>query len=105
MSGYSNSHLFRDDHALGGVLMVFADERILSGLERPDAHDALAIADDDLLDLQGVALEFLGRRVIVDDGDGVALACRDLELGRGELVVLDGQREIVRVRDGGHEKG
>src|SRR6185312_6421038 len=105
MSGYSEFRLFRDDHALRGVFVILADERVLAGLERADAHDALAVADDDLLDLERVALEFLRRRVIVDDGDGMALAGRDLELGRGELVVLDRQREVVRLRKGGGEQG
>ncbi len=32
--------LLGDDHAFGGVFMIFADEGIFAGIERPQTHSA-----------------------------------------------------------------
>ncbi len=43
--------LFRDDHALGGGLMIFANEGIPAGLQRPDANNTLRFSCHDLFHL------------------------------------------------------
>jgi hypothetical protein len=47
--------------------VVFADERIAARIERPQPHGALTAARDHLLDLERHGIEFLGKRIGVDD--------------------------------------
>src|SRR6185437_5333354 len=106
MSAPSMAFLFRDHHALGGGFMILADKRVFSGREWPDPHDALRFSRDDLLDLERGAVEFLRRRVVIDDGNDDPLVGRHLDLGGAELVVLDRgrQRAVGAPRRGRKER-
>src|SRR5689334_7661081 len=90
MRAVPNMALLGDDHALGGLLVEFADELVLAGLERPDEDRGLGLAGDHLLHLERMAFEFLRGRVLVVDHELHLLARGDLDAVRRELVVLDG---------------
>src|ERR1051326_5059431 len=71
--------LFRDDHALGGLLVELADEPVFTGLERAHVDRRFRLAGNHLLDLQLLALEFLGRRILVVDDELHLLPGRHLD--------------------------
>src|SRR5262249_31539781 len=61
--------LLHDHGALGGLLVVLADEGIAAGLEGPDEDRRGRLAGDHLFAIERVALEFLWRRVAVLDDE------------------------------------
>src|ERR1700682_3571438 len=67
MRAVPNMALFRDDHAVGGLLVEFADELVFAGFQRAHVDRRLRLAGDHLLDLERAAFEFLGRRILVFD--------------------------------------
>ena len=97
--------LLGDDHALRGLFVVFADERIAARLERPDEDRRRRLAGDHLFAVERMALEFLGRRIAVLDDELDLLSGGHDELGRLELVVLDHELELVVGRRSGQGKG
>src|SRR5437588_3391295 len=86
----------------GGLRVEIAEELVFPRFKRTDIHRDLLAAGDYLLAPQLSAFEFLGRRIVVLDGQGYFLAGRDLDFSRLELVVLDHQRVggILRGRAG-----
>src|SRR5262245_25305912 len=78
--------LFRDYHALGGLGMELADELVTTGVQRSDPHQAFRLAGDHLLDLERGAIEFFRRGIFVADIDRHALARRNADFRRFELV-------------------
>src|SRR4029450_10984182 len=101
MTSAPNMLLFRDYDAFGGVRVEVADELVATGGERPDAHQTFGLAGNDLLDLERRALEFLGGWVLVGDVDRYALAGRHADFLRLELVIADGDIELLRDGGGG----
>ena len=81
--------LFDDEHALGGFLVIVAEESVFARGERRNAHGRLPLAGDDFLDVQRLALEFLGRRVEILDRQHDGLAGRRMQFGGLETMVLD----------------
>src|SRR5512143_182256 len=99
-----NMGLLRDDHAARGLFVEFAKEGVLAGCERADVDRGLAVARDHFLAVELVALEFLGRAVLVLHDELDLLAGGHLELGWGELVVLDCQAGFEVGGHGGEGK-
>src|SRR5437870_6633551 len=105
--------LLRDDPALGGALVEIADEVVRPLLERGHPEAEGLARWDHLLDAEIVALELLGCRVLVGDDENEGRARRHRDLLRGEAVVLDGERDLGRIRrpggstpgDDGEDKG
>src|SRR5665213_2983650 len=95
MSAVPNIALLRDDHAVRGLLVVLADELVLAGLERPDVDGRLAVAGNHLLDLERLALELLGRGVLVLDEEFHLLAGGNLDAVGGDLVAFEGHVEFA----------
>src|SRR5437899_7483034 len=90
--------LLRDDPALGGALVEIADEVVRPLLERGHPEAEGLARRDDFLDAEIVALELLGPRVLVGDDEDEGRARRHRDLLRGEAVVLDGERDLGRIR-------
>src|SRR2546428_10214887 len=90
--------LLRDDPALGGALVEIADEVVRALLERGHPEAEGLARRDHFLDAEIVALELLGRRVLVGDDEVEGRACRHCDLLRGEAVLVDGERDLWRVR-------
>src|SRR5882724_12327265 len=90
--------LFRDDTALGGALVEIADEVVRSLLERGHPEAEGLARRDHFLDAEIVALELLGRRVLVGDDEDEGRACGHRDLLRGEAVILDSERDLGRIR-------
>src|SRR5258705_6465117 len=86
--------LLGDDSALGRLLVVLAHERVGAGLERAHADLQGLAGRHDLLDPQLLALELLGRRVLVGDHEHEGLARLHLDLLGREAVVLDRDRDL-----------
>src|SRR5260221_13973048 len=97
--------LFRDDHALGGLLGELADERVLARLQWTHEDRGPRLARDHLLDLQRRALELFGRGVLVFDDELHLLAGGYLDSVGDELVALDGEAEFGLTRGEGAEGG
>src|SRR5262249_16818859 len=95
MTSAPSMMLFRDHDAFGGVRMELADELVAAGRERPDPHQALGLAGDDLLDLERGRVELLGRCILVGHVDRYPLARGHADLLRLELVVADDQVELL----------
>jgi len=79
-----------DHHALCRVGVVFAHEGIAAGIERPQPDAAFAAAGNHLLDLERGGIELLHAAVFILDGQNRGLSGRNMDLGRRELMVLDG---------------
>src|SRR6185436_15237600 len=88
--------LFRDDLALGGRLVVLAEELVRSGLQGAHPNLQRLVAGHDLLDAKLLALELLRRGVLVRDDQHERLAGLYLDLLGRELVLLDGQGDLRR---------
>src|SRR2546428_2274003 len=71
--------LLRDDPALGGALVEIADEVVRALLERGHPEAEGLARRDHFLDAEIVALELLGRRVLVGD---------DEDEGRARVTVI-----------------
>src|SRR5437868_6220254 len=69
ISKLASTRLLRDHHALRGVGMILAHEVVLPGRERPQPHDALSAAGDDLFDMKRRRVEFLGAGILVGEKD------------------------------------
>src|SRR5689334_5200679 len=90
--------LFGDDRAPGALLVVLADELVFAGLERAHVDGRLPLARDHLLDLERLALELLGRRVLVLDEQLHFLSRGNLDAIGRELVSLDRELELGLAR-------
>src|SRR6266508_4665656 len=99
--GLAPAGLLRDQLAGCSLLVIFADERVLAGLERPDEDRRLSLAGNHLFAVELLALEFLGSGIVVlhDELDLRVRGYRDLRWR--ELVVLDRdlERRIVGPRE------
>src|SRR4029077_1093936 len=80
--------------ALGRARVKIVKEFILAGLLRPDINNGLAIAGQDLLNPEAVALEFHRRRIEVLNTQRDRLACRRFQLCGIELVILHGEYQL-----------
>src|SRR5262245_28154722 len=96
--------LLGDDPALGRGFVVLADEGIAARLEGPDPDLHRLAAGDDLLDPQLLALELLGRGVLVGDHEHEGRPRLHADLVRLETVLLDGHGDLD-VGPGGHGRG
>src|SRR5882757_5910231 len=85
----STATSFHHECAAIGLIEI-VEEFVFAGLERADAHDALAIRGDHLFGLELLALEFHRGGVAIGDADHDAGVRRRLDLGRLELLVLHG---------------
>src|SRR6266852_2273785 len=83
-----------DDPALGRRLVKIADERIASGLERAHPDLQRLAAGDDLLDPELLALELLGRDVLVGDHEHERYPRLHPDFVRLEPVLLDGDGNL-----------
>src|SRR5947199_671231 len=90
--------LLGHDAALGGLLVVLADEAVGAGLERGHLEAHGLAARDHLFDPEVAALELLGRAVLVGDDQHERRARLDPQLFRLEPVLLDGARHFPRIR-------
>src|SRR5258708_29207092 len=90
---------FHNERAVIGLIEV-VEEFVFAGLERTDAHDALALRGDHLLGLELLALEFHGGGVAVGDADHDTGIRRRLDLDRLEFPVLYGELDgrVLRQR-------
>src|SRR5208283_3701571 len=84
-----NDRLFHDQHALGGLRMIVAEEIIFARRKRGDAHRRLGLAGDDFLDPQRLALELLRCSIEILDRQRDRFARRRMELGGVEAMILD----------------
>ena len=68
-----------------------------SGRQWAEPDGSVSAGDDDLLDLEGGRVEFLGGWVGVGNRERDGLSLRYMDLGRGELVVLQGRRDVWQI--------
>src|SRR5947209_13773435 len=71
----------RDQHTLRGFLVEVAEERISPRVQWSKEHSYRAVSDHDLLAIELVAFELLGRRILVLDQQLDLLAARNREFG------------------------
>ena len=71
-----------------------AHERIAAGGQRPDVDRGPGLARDHLLAVQRVAVELLGRRVLVVDDEPYLHVGGDAQFARHEPMFTKGQREL-----------
>src|SRR6478609_5438997 len=98
--------LLRDDLALR-LGMELVEESVLAGLQRVDDDGRLGTGCQDLLELEGLALELDRRGALVAHLDLDALARRNLERGRLELAVLHDDAhgdDVLRLRSRHRER-
>jgi len=89
--------LFGDDSAFCRILVILADEVVVSGIERADVDNALRLAGDHLFNFQGGRIELLRKRIGVDDRQRNPLAGRHAQFGWLETMIANGNRRRIRL--------
>ena len=84
----------RDHRALRGRRVELAHERIASRGERADVDRRLRLARNHLFAIERMAVELLGRRVLVVDDEPDLHVRRNADFGRHEFVIVERQREL-----------
>jgi hypothetical protein len=87
-----------DQHTVAGVLMEIVEKLVLPFIQGSDEHGRAAVRENDLFAIEIAALEFGGRRILVDHQNLELGVGRGLEFGWLEGMILDDQLVHGHVR-------
>ena len=82
-----------DNFALRDILVVLVVELVRAGLERTDDDLFFMARGQDFFGAEIVAFELCGRRIVIGDMKFDARVRRQRNFGRGEMMILQSQRD------------